>query len=98
MQKNELTMWEKISCFPVTAKMAVEDYAKQFVEDFKKDEGGLEVVQVVLVILVGVLMIVALNAVLGGWLGELWGIITERGTINQVPSGVIILLWLTRCI
>ena len=47
--------------------------------DFKKDEQGLEVVQVVLIVLIGVLLIAALWAVLSGWLQELWAQITDAG-------------------
>jgi len=72
MQHILITMWEKISLLPVTARVVAEDYTKRFIEDFKNDESGLEVVQVVLIILVGVLLIGALWAVLGGWLGDLW--------------------------
>ena len=83
MQKNELTMWEKISMFPVTAKMAIEMRTKQLFEDFKNDESGLEVVQTVLVVLVGVLLIAGLWAVLQPWLDALWKTIIDKGTLDE---------------
>ena len=86
MLHNELTLWEKISFFPATASIVVKDYAKQFIEGFIKDEDGLEVVQTVLVVLVGVLLIAALWAVIQIWLGDLWAIITNEGTIDTPPS------------
>ena len=78
MQHNELTIWEKATIFPVMSKMAMEERAKQFFEDFKKDENGLEVVQTVLVVLVGVLLIAGLWVVLGPWIKGLWEQITQN--------------------
>ena len=43
-----------------------------FFNDLRKDEGGMEIVQVVLLILVGVLAIVLIWGLLQGWLIELW--------------------------
>lgn len=80
MQHNDLTMWKKVSFVPLTLRMTIEEHMKQFIEDLRKDESGLEVVQVVLIILVGVLLIGALWAVLGDWLGNLWAqIMGETG-------------------
>ena len=49
---------------------------KFFIEDLRKDEKGMEIVQVVLLILVGVLAIVLIWGLLQGWLVELWDRIT----------------------
>ena len=49
-----------------------------FFNDLRKDEGGMEIVQVVLLILVGVLAIVLIWGLLQGWLIELWNIITGK--------------------
>ena len=88
MQYEKLTVWEKASVFPIIALSEITDYAKKFVDDFKKDESGLEVVQVVLIVLVGVLLIGALWAVLGGWLGNLWDqIIGETGDWDRPDWG-----------
>jgi len=51
---------------------------KGYFTDFKKDEGGMEIVQVVLLILIGVLAIVAIWGVLDGWLADLWGRIAGK--------------------
>ena len=86
MKKNNLTMWEKVSFFPVAAKMAIEERTKEFFEDFKNDEGGLEVVQTVLVVLVGVLLIAGLWIVLGPWISAIWqDIVSESDTITGNP-------------
>jgi len=77
MLHNELSMWEKISIQPVTSLVSLEDCLKKFYEDFKKDEDGLEVVQTVLVVLVGVLLIAGLWLVLGPWIKGLWENITQ---------------------
>jgi len=74
---DELTMWDKISVSPVGALMSFEDCFKKLFEDFKNDEDGLEVVQTVLVVLVGVLLIAGLWLVLGPWIKGLWESITQ---------------------
>lgn len=73
-------MWQKIQAFPLTAYLA----AKNFMQEFKKDERGLSgVVVAVLLILVAVLAIVLIWGFLSGWLEELWDQITsEAGTIE----------------
>ena len=45
---------------------------KRLAQELRDDERGLEVVQVVLIILVGVLLVVALWGALSGWLADLW--------------------------
>ena len=76
-------MWQKISVLPARAYMAF----IEFVEDFKKDEHGLEVVQVVLIILVGVVLIGALMFLLREWLAELWEQITGVNVESGSGSG-----------
>ena len=49
---------------------------KLVIEDLRNDESGMEIVQVVLLILVGVLAIVLIWGLLEGWLIDLWGRIT----------------------
>ncbi|MDR0935114.1 MAG: hypothetical protein LBM98_00360 [Oscillospiraceae bacterium] len=61
---------------------------KGFISDFKKNEQGMEIVQVVLLILVGVLAIVAIWGALSGWLQELWTKITT-GTDSGLQSTTI---------
>ena len=65
-------MWQKISMLPVMAYLAFTG----FIRDFKKDERGLEVVQVVLIVLVGVILVGILMFLLRDWLAELWAKIT----------------------
>ena len=73
-------MLQKISDFPLVAYFAIKD----FIQYFRKDERGLEVVQVVLIILVGVILISILIYLLREWLAELWATIigtdVDRGT------------------
>ena len=56
--------------------------SKSFIEDLRKDERGMEIVQVVLIILVGVLAIVLIWGLLQGWLQDLWSQIT--GTAGDI--------------
>jgi len=65
-------MWQKISALPIMAYLAITG----FVQDFKKDEKGLEVVQVVLIVLIGVILVAILMFLLREWLAELWARIT----------------------
>lgn len=65
-------MLQKISDLSFKAYWA----ARNFASDLKKDERGLEVVQVVLIVLVGVLLVGILWGFLSGWIGELWERIT----------------------
>lgn len=65
-------MRQKLRDFPLTAYLAFRGFAR----GLRDDERGLEVVQVVLIILVGVLLVVALWGALSGWLGDLWDKIT----------------------
>ena len=55
---------------------------KSFFTDLQKDERAMEIVQVVLLVLVGVLLILALWAVMSGWLANLWERITGTSTTN----------------
>ena len=75
-------MWKKIRSFPLMAYLAMTGA----VRDLKEDERGLEVVQVVLIVLVGVLLIAALYGVLSGWLEQLWNSITGSGNSITAPN------------
>lgn len=72
-------MPQKFRDFPLAAYFAIAGLAREL----RDDERGLEVVQVVLIILVGVLLVVALWGSLSGWLSELWGNITGAGEAIQ---------------
>ena len=86
MAHNKLTNWEKACIFPITVSIAIENHVKQFIERLKKDESGLEIVQVVLIVLVGVLLIAGLWAVLGPWISQIWDSITQEAvTIEGNP-------------
>ena len=54
--------------------------AKSFFNDLRKDERGMEIVQVVLLILVGVLAIVLIWGLLQGWLIDLWNQIIGKAS------------------
>ena len=73
-------MLNKIQMLPVLAYLRL----TQFVEDLKNDESGMEVVQVVLIILVGVILVAALMFLLRKQLAEWWNTITttdvKKGT------------------
>jgi Flp pilus assembly pilin Flp len=56
---------------------------KSFIADFRKDERAMEIVQVVLLVLVGLLLILALWGALSGWLQAMW----ERVTGGFTDSG-----------
>jgi Flp pilus assembly pilin Flp len=73
-------MRNKLKMLPIVILTAL----KNFAEDLKKDERGLEVVQVVLIVLVGVLLVALLWGVLSGWLQELWTNIT--GAANEITT------------
>jgi Flp pilus assembly pilin Flp len=77
--KEEQIMLQKLRDFPLAGYLSLKGLAR----DLKEDERGLEVVQVVLIILVGVLLVVALWGVLSGWLGDLWNRITGAGDTIQ---------------
>lgn len=51
---------------------------KRFFGELKKDEGAMEVVQVVLLVLVAVLAVVLIWGFLSGWLQDLFDIITGK--------------------
>ena len=76
-------MLQKIMAFPTMAYLAVTG----FIRDFKKDQRGLEVVQVVLIILVGVVLIGILMYLLRDWLAELWGKITGTDVTKGTGGG-----------
>jgi len=76
-------MIHKLEAAAFTVIMSI----KGFFADIKNDESGMEIVQVVLLILVGVLAIVAIWGVLDGWLGDLWDRITEDGTVANSTIG-----------
>ena len=74
-------MGQKFRDFSLKAYLAITGLAR----GLRDDERGLEVVQVVLIILVGVLLIVALWGALSGWLSDLWNNITGAGdTIEPI--------------
>ena len=75
-------MLEKIQNFPLVAYMAL----RSFIKDFKKDVRGLEVVQVVLIILVGVVLISIIMYLLRDYLSELWAQITDTD-VTQGSGG-----------
>ena len=68
-----------INTLSVKAFLALQSFFK----GLASDEDGLEVVQVVLIILIGVLLIAVLWGVLSGWLGELWGRITSSTELAE---------------
>ena len=76
-------MLKKISDFPLIAYMAI----RNFIQDLKRDEHGLEVVQVVLIILVGVVLISILIFLLREWLAELWAQITGTDVTTGTGGG-----------
>jgi hypothetical protein len=49
-----------------------------FVEELKKDEKGMEVVQVVLLVLISVLAVVLIWGFLSGWLADLFANILNK--------------------
>ena len=61
-------MLNKLNCLALLSCLKF----KAFAEELKNDENGMEIVQVVLLILVGVLAIVMVWGFLGTWLGELF--------------------------
>ena len=61
-------MWQRITELPIMAYLAITG----FIQDFKKDEKGLEVVQVVLIVLIGVVLVGILMYLLRDWLADLW--------------------------
>jgi hypothetical protein len=65
------------------AAMTAYVWFKGLLSDLKKDERAMEIVQVVLLILVGVLAITMINGLLTGWLQELWITITGVADTNQ---------------
>ena len=73
-------MFEKIKALPVMAYLAFTG----FIRDFKKDQRGLEVVQVVLIILVGVVLIgllmYLLREQLQSWWNDITGVNVSSGT------------------
>ena len=73
-------MRKKLNMLPIAILTKFEN----FVKNFKKDERGLEVVQVVLIVLVGVLLVALLWGVLSGWLQELWEGIT--GAAQEITT------------
>jgi len=73
-------MWNKLNMLPAAFYFKL----KYFFEDFKNDERGLEVVQVVLIVLIGVLLVALLWGVLSGWLQDLWGNIT--GAAEEITT------------
>ncbi|MCL1975870.1 MAG: hypothetical protein FWG61_06910 [Firmicutes bacterium] len=72
-------MLQRLVDFQFKTYLAITELFKSL----KNDERGLEVVQVVLIILVGVLLVVALWGALSGWLGDLWARITGSGDSIQ---------------
>lgn len=72
-------MRQRLHDFPLRAYLKFKDFAN----GLKTNEEGLEVVQVVLIILVGVLLVVALWGALSGWLGDLWSRISGSGDSIQ---------------
>jgi Flp pilus assembly pilin Flp len=83
MRKGEFHMMQKIKHFPMMAYFAV----SSFVQDFRKDQRGLEVVQVVLIILVGVVLIGILMWLLRDWLADLWEQITGTNVTEGTGGG-----------
>ncbi|MCL2068889.1 MAG: hypothetical protein FWH00_03230 [Oscillospiraceae bacterium] len=49
---------------------------KIFSDDLRNNEEGMEIIQVVLLVLVGVLLIVGIYGAMTGWLQQLWSNIT----------------------
>ena len=76
-------MLQKAKQFPMLAYFAVAN----FIHDFKKDQRGLEVVQVVLIVLVGVVLVGILMYLLRGWLAELWDDITNTNVTQGEGGG-----------
>jgi|GEM_PF-1958615 len=76
-------MWQKIANFPVLAYIALTG----FIQDFKKDDRGLEVVQVVLIVLVGVILVGILMYLLRDWLAQLWEQITGVNISEGTDGG-----------
>ena len=71
-------MVDKINALTVRAYLGL----KGFISDLRNDEKGMEVVQVVLIILIGVLLVAVLWAALSGWLGGIW----ERIVSEETPQ------------
>jgi hypothetical protein len=69
-------MLYKINTAVLTAVIGL----KCFFSNLKNDERGMEVVQVVMLILVGVLAITMVWGLLSGWLNDLWVIIIGKGS------------------
>ena len=73
-------MWQKLSMLPAALYIKL----KNAFVNFEKDERGLEVVQVVLIVLIGVLLVALLWGVLSGWLQELWANVT--GAAEEITT------------
>ena len=76
-------MLKKIKELPLRAYLGITG----FMRDFRKDERGLEVVQVVLIILVGVVLISILIFLLRDWLAGLWEQITGTNVTEGTDAG-----------
>lgn len=80
-------MWQKMSDLSLGAYIAVTTAITNFVEKLKSDEDGMEMVQVILILALGVFLIAALYTPLTNFIKETWAQITDEAS-NVEPFTV----------